>query len=242
MTAGDALCVTRRVEVATDEYVFVPGEHGEKISTLVSLPEDYDGSVRPAVILAHGAGNDMFNPLLTHMAHLLDQAGYLCVRFNFPYRDRGRRNPDSDDVLMATWMSVYQHFKNHPGYQPGKIVAAGKSLGGRTASQAVAAGLIDVQGLIMYGYPLHPPGKKDILRDAHLHRVTVPMLFFEGSHDPFCDIAILRDVLGRIDAPSAVEVIEGADHSFKMPASSGVTDEQVYATILGKTLSWLEKI
>jgi len=49
-------------------------------------------------------------------------------------------------------------------------------------------------------------------------------------------------VLGRIDAPSAVEVIEGADHSFKMPASSGVTDEQVYATILGKTLSWLEKI
>jgi len=94
----------------------------------------------------------------------------------------------------------------------------------------------------MYGYPLHPPGKKDILRDAHLHRVTVPMLFFEGSHDPFCDIAILRDVLGRIDAPSTVEVIEGADHSFKMPASSGVTDEQVYATILGKTLSWLEKI
>ena len=228
--------------MAADEYVFIPGEHGEKISTLVSFPQDYDASVKPAIILAHGAGNDMFNPLLTHMAHVLDQAGYLCIRFNFPYRDRGKRNPDSDDVLMATWMSVFQYFRNHPGYQPRKVVVAGKSLGGRIASQAVAAGFLDAQGLIMLGYPLHPPGKKDILRDAHLHRITVPMLFFEGSHDPFCDITILRDVLGRIQAPTTLEVIEGAEHSFKMSANSEITDEQVYAIILGKTLSWLEKI
>jgi predicted alpha/beta-hydrolase family hydrolase len=228
--------------MAADEYVFIPGEHGEKITTLVSFPQGYDASEKPAVILAHGAGNDMFNPLLTHMAHVLDHAGFLCVRFNFPYRDRGRRNPDSDDVLMTTWLSVYQYFKNHPGYQPAKVVAAGKSLGGRIASQAVAAGLLDVNGLILLGYPLHPPGKKDVLRDAHLHRLKVPMLFFEGSHDPFCDVNILRDTLSRIQAPWTVEVIEGAEHSFKMPQSSGVTEEQVYARILGKTLSWLETI
>ncbi len=65
------------------------------------------------------------------------------------------------------------------------------------------------------------------------------MLFVEGSHDPFCDIVILKDVLSQIKAPWTVEVIEGAEHSFKMPADSGVTDEQVYARILGKTLSWL---
>ncbi|HWR68818.1 MAG TPA: alpha/beta family hydrolase [Desulfomonilia bacterium] len=228
--------------MAADEYVFIPGEHGEKISTLVSCPQDYEVSRKSAVILAHGAGNDMFNPLITHMAHVLDQAGYLCVRFNFPYRDRGRRNPDSDDVLMATWMSVFHYFRNHPGYQPAKIVAAGKSLGCRIASQAVSAGIMDAQGLIMLGYPLHPPGKKDILRDAHLHRINVPMLFFEGEKDPFCDTAILRDVLSRVKAPWNVEVIEGADHSFKMPSDSKVTEEQVYAHILGKTLSWLETI
>ena len=225
--------------MGADEYVFIPAEHGGKISTLVSFPQNYDASRRPAVILAHGAGNDMFNPLLVHMAHVLEQAGYLCVRFNFPYRDRARRNPDSDDVLMATWLSVYQFFKNHPSYQPERIVVAGKSLGGRIASQAVAAGLLDVSGLILLGYPLHPPGKKDILRDAPLHRIDVPMLFFEGSHDTFCDITILKDVLSRIKAPWTLEVIEGADHSFKMQVSSGVTDEQVYANILGKTLSWL---
>lgn len=228
--------------MAADEYVFIPGEHGEKISTLVSFPQDYDPSVRPAVIIAHGAGNDMFNPLITHMAHVLDEAGYLCARFNFPYRDRGRRNPDSDDVLMAAWVGVYRYFRNHPGYQPAKVVVAGKSLGGRIASQAVASGLIDASGIIVLGYPLHPPGKKDILRDAHLHRIDVPMLFFTGSHDPFCDVTILRDVIGRLKAPCTLEVIEGAEHSFKMPAGSDVTEGQVYARILGKTLSWLEGI
>ena len=225
--------------MSADEYVFVPAEHGGKISTLVSCPQNYDASKKPAVIIAHGAGNDMFNPLITHMANVLEQAGYLCVRFNFPYRDKGRRSPDSDDVLMTTWLSVYQYFKNHPAYQPERVVVAGKSLGGRIASQAVAAGLLNACGLILLGYPLHPPGKKDILRDAHLHKIDVPLLFVEGSHDPFCDVTILKDVLSRIKAPWTLDVIEGADHSFKMPVNSGVTEEQVYARILGKTLSWL---
>lgn len=225
--------------MAADEYVFVPAEHGGKISTLVSFPQNFDSAKNPAVIIAHGAGNDMFNPLLTHMAHVLDQAGYLCVRFNFPYRDRGRRNPDSDDILMSAWLSVYQFFKNHPAYQPERVVVAGKSLGARIATQAVAAGILDASGLILLGYPLHAPGKKDILRDAHLYKITAPMLFFAGSHDPFCDTAILNDVLIKIKAPCSIEVIEGAEHSFKTSSSSGVTEEQVYARILGKTLHWL---
>ncbi len=228
--------------MSSDEYIFIPGEHGEKISALLSRPEQYDPSVKPAVILSHGAGNDIFNPLLTHMAHVLDHVGYLCLRFNFPYRDKGKKNPDSEEVLTSTWTRVYRFIREHPDYGATRIVAAGKSLGGRIASQAVAAGLMDTSGLIFLGYPLHPPGKKDVIRDAHLHRINVPMLFFAGTHDPFCDTTILKDVLSRIDAPWTLEVIEEGDHSFKVPAHSGITEEQVYAKILGKTLSWLEKL
>ncbi|HOJ15165.1 MAG TPA: dienelactone hydrolase family protein [Deltaproteobacteria bacterium] len=228
--------------MAADEYVFVPGQYGEKITTLVSMPDDYQSGTKPAVILAHGAGNDMFHPLLVHMAHLLENSGYLTVRFNFPFRDRGRRNPDSDEALMASWMSVFSYFRDHPLYQCARIVAAGKSLGGRVALQASAAGLIDPTGLVFFGYPLHPPGKKDILRDAPLHRVQAPMLFFAGSSDPFCDTGILRDVLGRVNAPWSLEVIEGADHSFKVPKDSALTGEQVFARILGVTLHWLENL
>ncbi len=228
--------------MSADEYVFVHGQHGERITALVSMPETYDAHGKPAVILAHGAANDMFNPLLVHMAHLLEQAGYLSIRFNFPYRDRGRKSPDSDEVLMAAWMSVFEFFRNHPAYQPARIVAAGKSLGGRIAVQAQAGGFIDVQGIILLGYPLHPPGKKDVLKDAPLHRAGVPMLFIEGSRDPFCDLFVLRNIIDSLTAPCTLEVIEDADHSFRMPQGSSMTDEQVYARILGVTLHWLEQL
>jgi hypothetical protein len=225
----------------SDEYVFIQGEHGAKISAIVSCPEEYDATGKPAVILAHGAGNDMFQPLLVHMAHLLEQAGHLCVRFNFLYRDKGRKSPDTDDILTATWVRVFRYIKESSVYSPLKIVAAGKSLGGRIASQAASAGLMNPDGLIFLGYPLHPPGKKDIVRDAHLHRIAIPMFFFVGSRDPFCDVAVLKDALGRIEAPWSLEVIENGEHSFKMPAGSEVSEEQVYARILGKTLNWLER-
>jgi predicted alpha/beta-hydrolase family hydrolase len=226
----------------SEEYVFIPAERGDRTTSVVSCPENYDPAARPAVILAHGAENDMFHPLLVHMSHVLELAGYLCVRFNFRYRDKGRKKPDSDDVLIETWRRVFYYYKEHPAYSPAKVVLVGKSMGGRIASLAVAAEIMDPDGLIFLGYPLHSPGKKDVIRDAHLHKITLPMLFFTGSRDPFCDNAVLKDALGRIKAPWTLELIEDADHSFKMPAHSDMTEEQVYARILGKTLHWLEKI
>lgn len=226
----------------SEEYVFIPAGHGERITSIVSCPENYDPAARPAVILAHGSGNDMFHPLLVHMAHILELAGYLCVRFNFPYRDKGRKKPDSDEILIQTWRRVFFYYKDSPAYSPSKVVLAGKSMGGRTASLAVAAAIVNPDGLIFLGYPLHSPGKKDVIRDAHLHRIGLPMLFFEGTRDQFCDITVLKDSLGRIKAPWALELIEGADHSFRMPAHAEVTEEQVNARILGKTLNWLEMI
>jgi len=226
----------------SEEYVFIPAGLGDRITSIVSCPENYDPVARPAVILAHGAGNDMFHPLLVHMAHVLEHAGYLCVRFNFPYRDKGRKKPDSDEVLIETWKRVFYYYKDHPAFSPSKVVLVGKSMGGRTASLAVAGEIIHPDGLVFLGYPLHAPGKKDVIRDAHLHKITLPMLFLTGSRDQFCDSTVLRDALDRISAPWTLELIEDADHSFKMPAHTEVTEEQVYARILGKTLNWLEKI
>ena len=68
------------------------------------------------------------------------------------------------------------------------------------------------------------------------------MLFFAGSHVPFCDIDELMGVLAKMDTASILEVIDGGDHSFKLPASSGMSEKQVYARILGGTLSWLKTV
>lgn len=228
--------------MVSDEYVFIPFKKKGKITGLISVPDGFQPGRNPGVILAHGAGNDMFNPLLSHMAHVLEQAGYLCLRFNFPYRDRGRKSPDSEDVLSAAWVSVFEYLKSHPQCSPSAIVMGGKSLGGRIASQVVASGLVDAAGLIFLGYPLHAPGKKEFLRDAHFSRITVPMLFFAGTRDPFCDIDALKRVLSKLSAPCSLEIIEGGEHSFKMPSSSDMSEEEVHARILGKALSWLHDL
>lgn len=228
--------------MVSEEYVFVPVGKDKKVSGIISVPDSFEYGISPGVILAHGAGNGMFHPLLTHMANVLAETGYLCMRFNFLYRDEERKSPDGEGVLEATWVNVCQFLKDHPVYKPSSIVAAGKSLGGRIASQVVAEGYMDVKGLIFLGYPLHAPGKKDQLKDAHLYRLKTPMLFFAGTHDPFCDLGELRGVLAKIDAPCILDVIEGGDHSFKISASSGVSEQQVNARIIGSTLSWLKTV
>jgi predicted alpha/beta-hydrolase family hydrolase len=228
--------------MVSEEYVFVPVGKDKKVSGIISVPDNFQYGENPGVIVAHGAGNGMFHPLLVHMANVLAETGYLCLRFNFLYRDEERKSPDGEGVLEATWVNVCQFLKDHPVYKPSYIIAAGKSLGGRIASQVVAEGYMNVKGLIFLGYPLHAPGKKDQLRDAHLYRLKTPMLFFAGSNDPFCDIDELRGVLARIDAPCILDVIEGANHSFRLPAAAGTSEQQVYARILGSTLSWLKTV
>ena len=122
---------------------------------------------------------------------------------------------------------------------PDTMVAIGKSMGGRVASQMVADGLLPADRLVFLGYPLHPPKRKEKMRDSHLYRIRIPMLFFVGTRDPLCDPARLRSVLSRLKAPGDLETIEGGDHSFRLPESAGTGQQNVYDQILHKTLEWL---
>jgi len=113
-------------------------------------------------------------------------------------------------------------------------------MGGRVASQMVADGLLPASRLIFLGYPLHGLGKTDKLRDAHLYRIKIPMLFFVGTRDRLCDLAQLEGVLGKLEAPWNLETIEGGDHSFRLPKSALTTQQEVFEKILKNTLEWLE--
>ena len=119
------------------------------------------------------------------------------------------------------------------------MVAAGKSMGGRIASQLAADGILDPAGLLFLGYPLHPAGRRDKLRDAHLYDLDVPLLFVAGTRDSLCDLELLQGVLNRLGAAWEVEVVEGGDHSFKMRKSDGVAQEEVYDRVAARSVSWL---
>ncbi len=221
------------------EQIYIPISEREQISAIVTVPQRYSAGEGEGVILAHGAGNDMNHPLLGAISLGLVEAGYLTLRFNFLYREKGRKRPDRQDVLMTTWQCAYQFLRDHQAYRPKRILVAGKSMGGRVASQMVAEGLLPVSRLIFLGYPLHPPGKKDNLRDSHFSQISIPMLFFAGTQDSLCDVAVLESVLKRLSAHWQLEVIEGGDHSFRLPKSADRTQDDVYQEILQKTLEWL---
>ncbi len=211
----------------------------EAVSAVLSIPD----RTRPetAVIVAHGAGNDMNNPLLVFFCEQLADAGYLAARFNFPYKERGRKAPDRPNILEETWRRVFFTIRDNAGYPLQRIFVAGKSMGGRVASEMLAKGSLPADGIIFLGYPLHPAGNKEKLRDQHLHQIRVPMLFFAGTRDPLCDLSLLKPVLKHLGARVQLSVIEGADHSFNVPKSSGLTGPEIYEKIARESIGWLRE-
>ena len=114
-------------------------------------------------------------------------------------------------------------------------------MGGRMTSQAAAQGpLQGVRGLVFYGFPLHPPNRPGTTRAEHLAKVTVPMLFLQGTRDTFADLNLLRPICEKLEARATLHVIENADHSFHMPKSSGRSDTEVLQELVETTVSWAD--
>jgi uncharacterized protein len=219
------------------QKVSIPVGASGTTSGLLAIPGRYGEGA--AVVVAHGAVNDMEHPLIASFAGGLAEAGYLTLRFNFLYRERGAKKPDDERVLGETWRAACRFMTEESGLTVTSLIAAGKSLGGRIASRVVSAGLLPADRLIFLGYPLHPPGDRGKLRDAHLYNIRIPMLFFAGTRDPFCDVDVLKSVLNRLKAPWKLCTIEDGDHSFHRHDES--PDASVHEMIVRETLLWLQE-
>ena len=118
------------------------------------------------------------------------------------------------------------------------LVIGGRSMGGRAASMLAADGF-EADGLLLLAYPLHPAGQPEKLRDAHLKDVKAPMLFVQGSRDAFGTKEEIRGVIKKLGLPAKLYVVEGGDHSFKVPKSAGVTPQQVHESVMKEIADWL---
>jgi uncharacterized protein len=214
-------------------------EPGVEVSSVWAYPMQYAPGTSAGLILAHGAGTDMRSPFLTFLQEALATRGMLTVKFNFAYREAGRKAPDPPQRLMHTWRKVIERVRADAG--PGALFLGGRSMGGRIASMVAAEGE-PANGLVLLGYPLQPAGRPEVVRSEHLARITSPLLFVQGSHDRLCDLGLLRSILAKLSAPSTVHVIEDGDHSFKVPKRSGKTEQQVWDDIVTTTASWLKQM
>ena len=223
------------------EKFIIPVGTDEKVSGIVCTSDKNLLKQPVGIIVAHGAGNDMHEPLIVTVCERIAQAGHVALRFNFIYREKGAKTVDSQEKLEITWKCIHRFFCSLP-YKLKKIIVSGKSLGGRIASQMLASGQLVADGLILLGYPLHPPGKKDKLRDAHLYQIQKPMLFFAGTRDTLCDTVLLDDVLNRLKVPWELMVIDGGDHSFHLIKEKSADQEDVYRRIAKKCNTWIESL
>ncbi len=198
-----------------------------------------EGPDRPQqlVVLGHGAGAPMDSDFMSFFAGALVTEKRAVARFNFPYMEAGRRSPGPQQTSEAAFEAVTRHLAGE--LSPRSLILGGKSYGGRIASHVVAQGL-SAHGLVFLGYPLHPPGKPERIRDAHLAQVTCPMLFVEGTRDPFCPLATLNDVRARLSAETAVVVVDGGDHSFKVPKNSGRSTREAWEQTAADIERWLD--
>ena len=157
-------------------------------------------------------------------------------RFNFGYTEKGRSSPDKQPLLEQTYRDLAAFIR--PLIRGRQLFFGGKSMGGRIASHIVAEGEPSA-GLIFLGYPLHPPGRPERIRDTHLSKIAVPMLFVEGTRDPFCPLPTLDRVLGKLKTDTSVAVIEDGDHSFKVRKSSGRTTETAWQEVVDAVADWV---
>jgi uncharacterized protein len=193
------------------------------------------GAGGTCLVLGHGAGGNRRSPFLVRFAESIAARGRAVLLYNFPYTERRRRVPDPPAVLEASVAAVAKAARERSE----RVVLGGKSMGGRIASQAVAQGLA-CEGLVFLGYPLHPPGKPERLRDAHLARIAAPMLFLQGARDAFARWDLIEGVVAGLGDRACLVRFEDADHSFAVPRRTGLSPKDVETRLAEETVGWLE--
>ncbi len=223
--------------MATVEQLRFEVEGGGEVSALLSRP----AMARRLLVLAHGAGAGMSHPFMEKLAGELACVGVATLRYQFPYMEKQRRVPDSPAILTATVVAAVRAAAEAvPGLA---LLAGGKSMGGRMTSQAAAQQPLDgVRGLVFFGFPLHPPNRPGTKRADHLAKVTVPMLFLQGTRDTLADLSLLRPVCANLGSRATLHLIEKADHSFRVLKSSGRSDAEVLRELAETVVSWAERI
>ena len=212
-------------------------DEGEiRVSGILTMPP----RARACYVLAHGAGAGMNHPFMAAVAEGLAARGIATLRYQFPYMERGSKRPDAPALAHAAVRAAVEKATQLKPKLP--LIAGGKSFGGRMTSQTQAETPLPCAGLAFLGFPLHPAGRPSSDRAEHLFRVQIPMLFLQGTRDTLADLGELRPVCKKLGRYTTLELFDGADHSFHVPARSGRKDAEVMNEVLDTLVAWIDKL
>jgi predicted alpha/beta-hydrolase family hydrolase len=219
------------------ESRFLASRSAGEVSALLVRPD----RARWLYVFGHGAGAGMRHRFMEEAAAVLAGHGIATFRYQFPYVEQGSRRIDPQPILLSTARSAVAAARDAAGDLP--LLAGGKSMGGRMTSLAASKEpLLDVKGIVFFGFPLHPAGEPATERGQHLAAVPNPMLFLQGTRDKLADLGLLRPVVEGLGARATLHVVEGADHGFDVLKRSGRTSADVLEELAQATVSWAERL
>jgi predicted alpha/beta-hydrolase family hydrolase len=212
------------------------------VSTLQLYPAEEPSNT--LLVLAHGAGAGQRHPFMVTMARGLAERGIDVATFDFPYMREKRRVPDKAPVLEAAFreavVDALERSADALRRTSTRLFIGGKSMGGRMATHLAAQGLDGLEGVVALGYPLHPPGRPEQPRVAHLPAIRVPTLIVQGERDAFGTPDELKPVVAQMTARVTLHVVARGDHSLAVAKTAGVAQQDVYATVLDTIASWVQ--
>jgi predicted alpha/beta-hydrolase family hydrolase len=228
--------------MTNDGTTFKVNVTGSDIVTAILYPSAKKNRAGKTLILGHGAGADQLSGFMRMVASGMAERGFDAMTFNFLYKEQKRGAPDPKAKLEACYRAVIDAATKHRKLKGNKLFIGGKSMGGRIASQVAAEDSAGIEGLVFLGYPLHPPGRPDKMRDEHLPKIEAPMLFVQGSRDAFGTEDEIRAIIKKHRLSATLFAIKGGDHSLKVPKSAGTNQQDIYQSVYDHILRWAEMI
>jgi predicted alpha/beta-hydrolase family hydrolase len=217
-----------------NQKIAIALDSGDAVSGLWLAPP----SARACFVFAHGAGAGMAHKSMAALAVGLAERGIATLRYQFLYMERGAKRPDPPALAHKVVRAAIAEASKRSDKLP--LFAGGRSFGGRMTSQAQAlAPLPNVRGLVFFAFPLHPAGKPSDERAAHLAGVDVPMLFLTGSNDALATNGLSQPTVSKPGDRATLMLLDGADHSFHVPAKSGRKDADVLVEALDTAAAWM---
>lgn len=226
--------------MAEPQSMIIAVNDAESVTALL-YPAAKKDRAKVTIVLGHGAGADQMSGFMRMVATGLAARGFDAMTFNFLYKEKGKSVPDPKTKLESCYQAVIDAVLKNKKLKGNKLVIGGKSMGGRIASQVAAEHSEGIDGLVFLGYPLHPPGRPDKLRDEHLKEIKAPMLFVQGSRDVFGNEDEIRAIIKKHRLRAALYPIERGDHSFKVPKTLK-PQQQVYEDVMDEVARWCREL
>ena len=188
------------------------------------------------LVFGHGAGADMRHASMQAIAEAFAAVGISTLRFNFPFKERGASRVDSKQVSSTTIASALAFAQRE---YPGPFYLGGHSFGGRMATHAVVDLGLEVRGLILCSFPLHPAAKPAVKRADHLDAIKAPVLFLSGTRDALAEPELLTGVARRIGATLCW--LETGDHSYKVLKRTRQRSDDIFSELAGYARDFVQR-